>query len=85
MLFKRLFHFSAQLFLGKELGLSLLLLHIIRQALHNPSAGDVARIVYAQLPANWRNPQGPLTETEFVDMVVAGQAFLGKVQGVLKA
>ncbi len=85
MLFTRFSHFAAQLFLGKELGLSLLLLRIIRQALNNPKIGDVARFVFAQLPANWRTPQGPVTETEFVDMVVAGQAFLSKVQALLKA
>lgn len=85
MLFKRFFHLTAQLFLGKELGLSLLLLRIIRQGLNNPNMGDVARFVYGQLPANWRNPKGPTTETEFVDMVVAGQTFLNKVQRVLQA
>ena len=85
MLFKKILHAAAQAALGKELGLALTLLRIIRQGLNDPKISDVARFVYTQLPANWRAPQGPISEAEFVDMVVAGQFFLGKVQRVLQA
>ena len=85
MFLKQIPHLLTQLVLGKELGLSLTLLHIIRQALNNPQIGDVARFVYAQLPAKWRKPLGPVSEAAFVDMILAGQAFLSKVQAALQA
>lgn len=81
---KQISHWFTQLFLGKELGLSVILLHTIQQALSNPKISDVAKFVYNQLPANWRKPQGPISESAFVDVVVAGQAFLGKLQAVLQ-
>ena len=83
MLFTRFSHCLTQLFLGKELGLSVLLLRLIRQALHTPKIGDMAKYVYAKLPTQWRAPLGSMTESEFVDLVVTGQTFLEKVQAVL--
>jgi len=85
MLFTRISHWLAQLFLGKELGLSVLLLRLIHQALNNPKIGDMAKFVYAKLPASWRAPLGSMSESEFVDLVIAGQTFLNKVQAILKA
>jgi hypothetical protein len=82
---KQLPHLFAQLVLGKELGLSLTLLRCIGRALSNPRIGDVARFVYAQLPANWRSPLGPVSEPEFVDLVLAGQSFLSKVRAALRS
>lgn len=84
MLITRLSHWLAPLFLGRELGFSVLLLRLIHQALNNPKIGDMAKFVYAKLPANWRTPLGSMTESEFVDLMVAGQSFLNKVQAILK-
>jgi hypothetical protein len=81
---KQLSHLVAQFVLGQELGLCLALLRIIAQALGNPKIGDVARFVYAQLPARLRSPLGPVSEPEFVDLVLAGQSFLSKVRAALR-
>jgi hypothetical protein len=84
MLISKLTHFVAQKSLGKELALALLLLRIITDAVENRKVSDLARFVFGKLPDNWRQPKGPATETEFVDMVQAGQIFLEKVKAVLK-
>lgn len=85
MLLKKITHFIAQKTLGRELALALLLLRMITTAIETRKVTDIARFVYKNLPPNWRQPNGPATETEFVDMVQAGQLFLGKVQAVLRA
>jgi hypothetical protein len=85
MFLKKLVHFVAQKSLGHELALALLLLRIIAQAAQSRNITDVARFVFSNLPENWRQPKGPTTEVEFVDMVQAGQIFLEKVQAAVKS
>jgi hypothetical protein len=85
MLLMKIIHRIAGSLIGKELGLALAVLNAIRQALGNPQISDLAGMVYTQLPAGWRKPQGPLTESEFVDLVLAGQTFLTKIQAVIQA
>jgi len=84
MTLRNITHFLAQKALGKELALAILLLRTIATAVQAKNVGDIARFVYGKLPDNWRQPKGPATETEFVDMIQAGQLFLAKVQAVLK-
>ena len=85
MLFKKISHFLIRKSLGKELATALLLLHMIMEAVNDRKVMDVARFVYNKLPETWRQPQGPATEVEFVDMVQTGQVFLSKVKAVFDA
>lgn len=85
MFLKKLVHFVAQKSLGNELALALLLLRIITQAMESHNVTDLARFVFGHLPENWRQSKGPATETEFVDMVQAGQIFLDKVKAAVKS
>ncbi len=84
MIFKKLVHFIVQKSLGQELSMAFILLQSILAALENHDVSDLARVVFTQLPEGWRQPNGPATETEFVDMVQAGQLFLDKVKAVMK-
>lgn len=84
MFLQTITHFVAQKVLGKELALALTLLRMIANAIETKQVTDISRFVYKNLPANWRQPHGPATESEFVDMVQAGQLFLTKIQAVLK-
>lgn len=70
--------------LGQEVTVALVLLHLITDAVKKRRVDDVARFVYQQLPKAWKAPKGPATEAEFVDMVQAGQLFLGKIQAIFK-
>lgn len=80
----QLTHLIMRLSLGKELALAVVLLRLIIQAVDKHNVDNVAVFVYKHLPAGWRQPQGPATETEFVDLVRAGQLLLEKIQAVLK-
>lgn len=84
MVINRLFEKMAKLFLGQDVTLALMLLRSISEAIKKGGVDGVARIIYQQLPANWRAPRGPATEAEFVELVQAGQLFLSKVQAVFK-
>ena len=85
MLLMKTIHRIAGSLIGKELGLALTVLNVVRQALGDPQVSDLAGMVYTQLPSGWRKPQGSLTESEFVDLVLAGQTFLTKIQAVIQA
>jgi len=85
MFLKKITLLLAQKTLGKELALALMLLRLIATAVETRKVNDIARFVFKNLPTNWKQPQGPATETEFLDMVQAGQLFLGKIQAVLRA
>lgn len=80
---QKLLHIAAKLTLGNHLAMALTLLHLILQALENKEVKDISRFVFTRLPGGWREPQGPATEAEFVDMIQAGQLFLGKLKAVL--
>lgn len=83
MLLSKLFHFISKKFLGKEISMALLLLRLIVDAVDNRKVDNVSRFVYGKLPAEWRHPEGPVTEAEFVELVQCGQAFLNRVKAVL--
>jgi hypothetical protein len=80
MFLKKLVHFIAQKSLGHELALAFTLLRILTQAMESQNVTDLARFVFSKLPENWRQPKGPTTEAEFVELVQAGQIFLTKVK-----
>jgi hypothetical protein len=84
MFLQKLSHFLTQKALGKELSMALMLLQLIGKSFEIRNMVDLAHVVYDKLPVNWRQPKGPATEAEFVEMVQAGQTFLNKVQAVLK-
>ncbi len=79
---KKALHLLANLSLGKELALALKILHLLAPLAGRLSGLEVARRVYAQLPAPWKFPDGPATEDEFLDAIQAGQLFLGKVRAL---
>ncbi|WP_303673470.1 hypothetical protein [Vampirovibrio chlorellavorus] len=79
---KKALHLLANLSLGKDLALALKILNLLAPLAGRLSGLDVARLVYVQLPANWKFPNGPATEDEFLDAIQAGQLFLGKVKAL---
>lgn len=83
-LFKKVLDIITRFSLGKELALALALLHIIDEATESKNITNLARFVFGKLPQNWRSPQGSTTETEFVEMIQAGQSFLQKVKAALQ-
>lgn len=75
-------HTLAKLSLGKELAMALLLLRLIIDAVDNRKVENVARFVFGKLPEEWRNPKGPATEVEFIELIQAGQTFIRKIKAV---
>lgn len=78
-------HLITRLALGREVANALLLMRLIVDAVEKKKVTNVARFVYGKLPAQWRHPEGPATEAEFVEMIESGQAFLDKLRAVLNA
>ena len=81
---KKALHFIANLSLGRELALALKILNLLAPLAGRLNGLDVARMVYAQLPAAWKFPDGPVTEDEFLDAIQSGQLFLGKVKALVR-
>ncbi|WMU93389.1 hypothetical protein EMOOHJMP_00196 [Microcystis phage MaAM05] len=79
---KKALHFLAKLSLGDELALALKILNLLAPLAGRFSGLEVARLVYVQLPANWKFPNGPATEDEFLDAIQSGQVFLGKLKAL---
>lgn len=82
---KKALHLIAHLSLGKEIALAFKILHLIASVTGRFNGLDLARMVYAQLPADWKFPQGPATEDEFLDAIQSGQVFLGKIKSLVKS
>lgn len=83
-MFKKALHLLAKLSLGDELALALKILNLLAPLAGRISGLDVARLVYVQLPASWKFPNGPATEDEFLDAIQSGQVFLGKLKALSK-
>ncbi len=81
---KKALHLIAKLSLGKEMALALSILNLLTPLIGRLKGLDVARMVYAQLPAHWKFPDGPATEDEFLEAIQSGQLFLGKVQALTR-
>lgn len=85
MMMNNLLNMIAKLLVGQQMASALLLLRLIANAAQDRKVTNVARFVYAKLPAQWRHPEGPATEAEFVALIEAGQVFLDKLRAVLNA
>jgi hypothetical protein len=85
MMMNNLLHTVAKLLMGQQMASALLLLRLIANAVQDRKVTNVARFVYAKLPAQWRHPEGPATEAEFVALIESGQVFLDKLRAVLNA
>jgi hypothetical protein len=81
---KKALQVIAHISLGKELALALRILNLLTPLAGRLSGLDVARMVYAQLPAAWKFPDGPATEDEFLEAIQSGQLFLGKVKALTR-
>ncbi len=79
----KLLHFFTRISFGKELAMALMILKLISDALRDKNPKNVAVFVFRKLPAQWRHPEGPATEKEFVDLVDAGQLFLKRIQALV--
>jgi hypothetical protein len=85
MFLQKALHMVTKLMLGQQMASALLLLRLIANAAQERKVENVARFVYGKLPAQWRHPEGPATEAEFVALIEAGQVFLDKLRAVLNA
>ncbi len=80
----KILHTLTKLTFGKPMADALLMLRLIAEAVNNNKVANVARFVFGKLPAEWRHPEGPATEAEFVELIEAGRGFLEKLQATLK-
>ncbi len=66
----------AQISFGKPMAAALTILQLVMEAINTRQTRSLTRFVYQKLPANWRHPEGPATEKEFLDTIKAGETFL---------
>ena len=85
MFLQNVLHQVARLALGSEVASALMLLRLIAAAVQDHKVTNVAHFVYSKLPAQWKHPEGPTTEAEFVEMIEAGQVFMDKIRAVVNA
>lgn len=81
-MFKKALRIIFNFGLSKELGLALNILNLLLPLANRLNGLDLARLVYSRLPENWKFPNGPATEDEFLDTIQSGQIFLGKVKAL---
>jgi hypothetical protein len=84
-LLKKIVNFLVQKSLGQDIALALLLLRTIAETVETGNVTDLAQLVFTELPDTWRQPKGPTSESEFVDLVQAGQVFLQKVKAATQS
>lgn len=70
--------------LNRELGMALQILSATRSLLSSFDEQDLIRLVYVQLPEQWKFPNGPATEMEFQEAIQAGKVFLIKVKALTR-
>lgn len=70
---------AARLSLGKELATAVAVLRLITRAIDKKSPEEISVYVFRQLPKQWKHPEGPATEKEFVAMINAGEDFIKRV------
>ena len=68
--------------LGKEAAFGLTLLRLIREAIQKKESKNLSAFVYERLPSEWKAPEGPTTEREFVALIKTGEEFLRRVLSV---
>ncbi len=73
---EKLLLWLAKISLGKPMAAALTILQLVMEAVKTRKAKGVTLFVYQQLPAQWRHPEGPATEKEFMDTIKSGEAFL---------
>lgn len=81
---KKALGFILDFSLTKEMKLALNILDRLLPLTGRFSGLDLAKLVYAQLPESWKFPEGPATETEFLETIQSGQVFLSKVKALSK-
>lgn len=74
--------FIARISLGRHMANALTLLRLIQEALTRDKSNELALVVYERLPADWRHPEGPTTEREFLDLIETGVQFLKRLHAV---
>ncbi len=81
---KKALQFITHLSLGKELTLALQILNLLSPLAGRFNGLELARLVYSRLPRDWKFPEGPATEDEFLDAIQSGQLFLGKIKALTR-
>ena len=66
----------ARVSLGKDLAGALGVLRLIARAVEKKDAEEISVYVFRQLPTEWKHPEGPASEKEFVAMIKAGEEFI---------
>jgi hypothetical protein len=82
MLSSKFAHLFIKLALGKEAAIAITLLRLIYDATRNHNIDNIASFVYTKLPPDWRAPNGPATEAEFITLIQSGQTFLSKTKSL---
>ncbi|MGE0200353.1 MAG: hypothetical protein AB7P76_05225 [Candidatus Melainabacteria bacterium] len=71
-----------ELIAGKPLALGITLLGLVQKAIAKNDVKNLAQFVYDKLPKHWKEPAGPATEREFVDLIEAAQKFVERLIAV---
>lgn len=79
----RIFKFLKRILLGNEISLALTVLQLIARSMGKTSPNDLSSFVFQQLPKRWKDPSGPATEMEFLQMISSGVEFYRSVRRVV--
>lgn len=68
---------------SKELGLSFALLQLIHNLFKNGTTDAINETVYNLLPSQWKAPNGPVTQAEFLVIIHLGIEFYAAIRALL--
>jgi len=73
----------ARLSFGPTVANALMVLQLIMDAVETKESRSLASYVYSQLPAAWKSPDGPASESEFIALIKAGEKFVNALRAVI--